>query len=342
MKTLHAALLATTLLPVGNFLHAEDQSIGVPVRVNGKPIVSSEVRDAVRQQEQLIRMHIQDPDAARARILAVRASALFSLMEHQLVLSEFEQSRGVIKPQYVEDSINNFIREKFGGDRKKFLKALAEADMTLAGFREEQEKMMIITSIRSQIVKNLPPPTPAQVEAWYGKNIEKFRGKDYVKFSTITIAKHIAGDAAATPASQKKFADEVRSQIRSTADFAQMARTHSVDAYAKAGGDRGLQERAELSPEIAGLVFDLKDGAVSKVVEIGEAYMILLCEAKQPGKVEPLDKLRPQIEKAVSNEMARDAMNRWLANLANRAIIQPENVKRDFLTWISRQQPAVE
>jgi peptidyl-prolyl cis-trans isomerase SurA len=342
MKILHLAFLASALLPLPGFLHAEEQSIGIPVRVNGKPIVSSEVRDAVQAQEHFIRLQTKDPDVARARILEVRASALFTLMERQLVLSEFEQARGSLKPRYVEDEIHNLIREKFGGDRKKFLHELANADMTLSGFREEREKMMIVTALRSQIVKNLPPPTPAQVEAFYRKHADKFRDKDYVKFSTITIPMHAVGDAAATPGSQKKLASEIRSQITSAADFAQMARTHSTDACAQSGGDRGLQERSELNTEIASVVFGLKNGAVSPVVEIGDSYMILLCEAKQPGKLEPLDKLRPQIEKAVAGELARDAVNRWLSGLASKAIIQPESVKRDFLAWIGRHQGAVE
>jgi hypothetical protein len=66
--------------------------------------------------------------------------------------------------------------------------------------------------------------------------------------------------------------------------------------------------------------------------------MIIYCEAKQLGKLESLDKLRPQIEKVISAEMGRDAVNRWLSGLAAKAIIQPENVRVKFLEWLEKQE----
>src|SRR5262245_43905530 len=97
------------------------ESYGIAVVVNGKPITTSEVREAVQAQEQLIRMTVKDEKSAQAKLAELRASALFALIERQLVLSEFEKLGGSIKPQYVEDDINNIIRESFEGDRNKFL-----------------------------------------------------------------------------------------------------------------------------------------------------------------------------------------------------------------------------
>jgi len=78
------------------------------------------------------------------------------------------------------------------------------------------------------------------------------------------------------------------------------------------------------------------------VVEVDASYMILFCEAKQPGSLEPIDKVRPQIEQAIAAERGREAVNRWLAGLANKAIIQPDTVKRDFLAWLGKQQRLVD
>lgn len=312
-------------------------SYGLAVVVNGKVITTSEVREAVQAQEQLIRMTIKDERAAQAKLAELRESALFALIERQLVLSEFEKLGGTIKPQYVEDDINNIIRESFEGDREKFLYELAKTGMTIKKFREQREKMMVVSVLRARQVKDLPPPTPAQVEAFYRKNADKFRDKDYIKFSTITIPKYPVGDANATPESQKKLAEELRTKITNGADFAQTAKSYSQDSRAETGGDWGLQERATLSREIADVAFSLKTGGISKVTEVGPNYMIIYCEAKQPGNQESLEKVRPQIEKVISAEMGRDAVNRWLSGLAAKAIIQPEKVRGDFLQWLGKQ-----
>lgn len=335
-QALFAFLAVLSPLAAGP-VFAETKTFGMAVVVNGKVITTSEVREAVQAQEQLIRMTIKDPRAADAKLAELREGALFALIERQLVLSEFEKLGGSIKPQYVDDDINNIIRESFEGNRERFLYELAKTGMTIKKFREQREKMMVVSVLRARQVKDLPPPTPAQVQNFYEKNASKFRDKDYIKFSTITIPKYPVGDANATPESQEKLAGEIRSKIASGADFSQMARTYSQDSRAEAGGDWGLQERATLSREIAEVAFALKTGGISKVTEVGPNYMIIYCEAKQPGNTEPLEKVRPQIEKMISSEMGRDAVNRWLSGLAVKAIIQPDNVRTEFLAWLNKQ-----
>jgi parvulin-like peptidyl-prolyl isomerase len=263
-----AAVLCSFFLLITCGLRAESQSYGIAVVVNGKPITTSEVRDAIQAQAQFIRMQIRDPKEADARLAALKSGALYALIERQLVLSEFEKAGMSIKSQYVDDNINDLIREKFAGDREKFLYELAKNNMTLKKFRDEREKAMIVQMFRTQQVKNLPPPTPSQVEGFYRKNAPKFREKSYIKFSTITVPKYPVGDANATPESQKKLAEEIRTKIANGADFAQMAKTYSQDSRADQGGSWGLQDSESINPQIAEAALALKPGTISKVVDV--------------------------------------------------------------------------
>jgi parvulin-like peptidyl-prolyl isomerase len=340
MNSRLAAVLCSIFLLITCGLRAESQSYGIAVVVNGKPITTSEVRDAIQAQAQFIRMQVKDPKEADARLAALKSGALFALIERQLVLSEFEKAGMSIKPQYIDDSINELIREKFAGDREKFLYELAKNNMTLKKFRDEREKMMIVGMFRTQQVKDLPPPTPSQVEGFYRKHASKFREKSYIKFSTITVPKYPVGDEKATPESQKKLAEELRTKIANGADFAQMAKTYSQDSRKDQGGSWGLQDSESINPIIAETALALKPGTVSKVVDVEVNYMIILCEAKQPGNLVSLEKVRPDIEGQITMEMGRDAVNRWLSGLASKAVIQPESVKSDFLKWLEKQEAA--
>jgi parvulin-like peptidyl-prolyl isomerase len=339
MKPIHLIpyLVAFILSSCVSLSIGQSATYGIAVVVNGEVITKSEVRDAVAAQEQLIRMTIKDPNEQQAKLGELRESALYSLIERQLILSEFTKLGGSIRSEYVEDDVNSIIRENFEGNREKFLYELAKNGMTMKKFREQRQKMMIVSVLRSRQVKDLPPPTPAQVDAFYQKNADKFRDKDFIKFSTITIPKYPVGDSTATSESQKKLALEIRSKVSSGADFATMAKTYSQDSRAELGGDWGLQERKTLSPELADVAFALKAGSVSKVTELGSNYMIIYCEAKQPGNLEPLEKVRPMIERAIQSEMGKEAVTRWINSLAKKAIIQPDDVKTGFLEWIQKQ-----
>jgi parvulin-like peptidyl-prolyl isomerase len=312
-------------------------SNGIAAVVNGKVVTRLEVREAVEAQEQLIRMTVRDPNEQQARLSTLREGALYALIERQLVLSEFDKLGGSIKPEYIDDDINGIIRDNFEGNRDKFLAELAKTGLSLKKFREQRQKTMVVSVLRARQVKDLAPPTPAQVEQFYRKNADKFRDKDYIKFSTITIPKYPIGSSGASPESQRKLAEEIRGKVTSGADFANLARTYSQDSRAETGGDWGLQERASLSKEIADVAFPLKVGGVSRVMEIGANYMIIYCEAKQPGNMEPLEKVRPQIERVIQNEQGRNAINRWLSGLAGKAVIQPDSVRKSFLDWLTKQ-----
>ncbi len=341
---LTSAFLTLSLMHLGSPLSIGETVNGIAAVVNGKVITRSEVREAVEAQEQMIRMTIRDTAEAQSRLAELHDKSLDALIERELVLSEFEKMGGAIKAEYVEDEINNIVRQNFGGDRDKFIVELTKSGMTLKRFRDLQEKMIIVQVMKQRQIKELTPPTPAEVDAFYSKNAEKFRDKDYIKMSTITIPKYPAGDSAASPESQKKIIEELRTKITGGAEFAQMARTYSQDSRASSGGlwtgeagSADFIERSTMDKSIAEVAFALKTGGISKVLDIGPSYMLILCEAKRPGTSTPLDKVRPDIEKFIKSERGRGALNGWLASLARKSTIQPDNVRDTFLRHVANK-----
>lgn len=334
-----ASLLALVSLVAGASCASAQNSYKVEVVINGRPIISSEVREAIASQEQIIRMTVRDAAEQQRKLAELHESALYSLIERQLVLSEFDKLGGTIKSQYIDDDVNSVIRENFDGDRQKFLQELARSKMTLRKFRDQRKDMMVISVLRARQIRDLPPPAPAQVEAYYRKHEDQFREKGFIKFRTITIPKYPVGDSSATPEAQHKLIEELRTKILNGADFATLARDYSQDSRAEEGGDWGLQERSTLNKDLADVAFALNPGDISRVIEISANYMLISCEAKQSGKLTPLDEVRPQIERVIKSEMGREALNRWISSLAARASIQPEHVRKGFMDWILNKKP---
>lgn len=344
ISLVNTAALALLIMHLSSAMSLGESNNGIAAVVNGKVITRSEVREAIEAQEQMIRMTIRDTAEQQARLSELHDKSLDALIERELVLSEFDKMGGTIKPEYVEDEINNLVRSNFANDRSKFITELTKSGMTLKKFRDLQEKMIIVQIMKQRQIKGLTPPTPAEVDAFYSKNSEKFREKDYIKMSTLTIPKYPGGDSAATPASQKKIIEEIRTKIAGGAEFAQMARTYSQDSRAANGGtwsgesgNADFIERSSLDKSIAEVAFALKQGAVSQVVDIGPSYMLILCDAKRPGTSTPLDKVRPDIEKFIKSERGRGALNGWLASLARKSTIQPDSVRDTFLKRVSNK-----
>ena len=304
---------------------AATRSNGIAAVVNGKPITISELNDTVTAQRQMIIMRFQnDPAGLQKELKALETAALDNLIDRELILSEFQKIGGTIKPQYVEDDINNLIRDQFKGDRNLFVTELAKSGMTMKKFKELRQKMIIVQVMRGQKAGRRLPPTPKEVEAFYNKNADKFRDKDMLKISTITIPK-FTGEAGSTPETQKKLAEELREKVKGGADFASTAKTYSQDSRAENGGEWDWMERKLMDKTIADAAFSLSNGGLSEVVSTDAAYIIIYLDAKKPGAVTPLEKVRPEIERAIEAESSRDALEEWLQSLRKKATIRKVN-----------------
>ncbi len=300
---------------------AQSSSNGIAAVVNGNVITKSEVREAVNAQEQMLRFQFQnDPTVLQREVANLRATALDSLIDRELVLAEFKRLGAQIKAQWVDDDINSIIRESFKGNRDAFVKELAGSGMTLKKFREMREKMMIVQAMRGKVGTNNVPATPREVEEYYQKNISKWREGGAIKISTITLPKFTGGDS--TPEKQKKLAEELRRKVVGGADFATIARTYSQDSHAENGGAWDWMPRDQMKPSIATVAFDLKTGGISNVLEEEGAYIIIACDAVKHGNAKPLSEVRDEVERLISADRSKTVLDKWMDGLRKRAVIK--------------------
>ena len=142
------------------------------------------------------------------------------------------------------------LRDSFKGDRGAFVMELAKTGMTLKKFRALREKMIIVQVMRGRYAAEQAPPTPLEVRDYYEKNIDRYRDKDMIKISTITVPK-FTGDASSTEASQLKFAKELRSKGVGGCAFKETAKTSSQDTWSEDGGSGTSKDRTPTQKSIA-------------------------------------------------------------------------------------------
>ena len=316
-------LSTACLLLFADLAFGQTYSNGVAALVQGKPITRSEVRDTVKAQEQIIMaMHGgTDPERMKREIEQTRATALDALIDRELILIEFTKIGGVIKPQYVDDQINNIVREAFKGDRDALVTELAKAGMSIKKFRDMQEKNIIASVMKAKKAGDMPPANPQEVEEYYQNNLDKWRVGDQIKISTISIPK-FSGETGATPESQKKLAQEIRSKLLKGGDFATLARSYSQDSRAEFGGAWDWMPRTELDPTIANTAMNLKTGGVSEMLDKETSYIIVACDAKKLGEAPGIEKVRGDIQKMIQQEKSKKAIDDWMAQLRKKAVIR--------------------
>ncbi len=314
------ALLAGAFSPV--FSPAAEEVNGLAAVVNGKPITKSEVRNAVQAQAFLLtQQYPAGGEEFREAVSKLESEALQDLIDRELILSEFEKNGGVLKKQYLDEAIDGFIRDRFGGDRTKFLDELKKTGMTNKLFRELREKMLIVQYMRAGETRNIPPPTPGERDDYYNENKDQFREKSFVKLRTVTMPKY-TGNPAITVEDQRKLAEEIRRRLVNGADFASEAKTYSADSAAEEGGDRGWIGDGQLNKRLTAAAFAMKDDQISDVIEDPSSFYILWVEGKQLGKLPPRSELEDTLNKLVLQKKRAAAEKKWIDGLREKANIR--------------------
>jgi peptidyl-prolyl cis-trans isomerase D len=147
--------------------------------------------------------------------------------------------------------------------------------------------------------------TSKEVENYYQNNPEKFGQPKRVKVRHILI-KSESKDPEALAKARKK-AESIREEAVKGKDFAQLAKQYSEDPGTKdQGGDLGYITRGQVVPEFEEAAFSLKAGGISNVVQTPYGFHILKVDEIQEARVEPLEKVKDQIQTLLRTRKARE------------------------------------
>jgi peptidyl-prolyl cis-trans isomerase SurA len=291
---------------------------GIAAIVNGDIITYSQVRGLSMPRERLLRTQYHGEELEK-QIQEARKLALKDLIDRQLIVQSFHKEKFELPEHFVDDRINDIIREDFGGDRNTFIKTLQAQNYSLTEFKRNEMDKIIVAAMRSKNVKRVTSISPAKVMDYYKQHRSELTAKEQVKLRMIMIPTHAAdGNQAA----QKAIAEEILGKLADGAPFDRMAQMYSEDATRDSGGDWGWIDRKTLAPELEKVAFNLPPGRVSHVIELGTNFYILKVEEKRGGETPSFAKMRPEIEKKLIQEEEQKQQELWIAGLRQKAYIR--------------------
>jgi peptidyl-prolyl cis-trans isomerase D len=150
-----------------------------------------------------------------------------------------------------------------------------------------------IEAMRSKVVVS-----PADLERAYNENFDQYTTPDEIRASHILLKTEGKEEAAV-----KAQAEEIVTQARGGADFAELARKRSEDeATAPQGGDLDFFGRGRMVPEFDEVAFKLEPGAISDPVRTQYGFHVIKLTEKKPGTTRSLDEVRQQLTEQLSFE----------------------------------------
>ena len=150
-------------------------------------------------------------------------------------------------------------------------------------------------------LQNAFNPSDAEVQAYYDNNTGRYTQPTNLRTSHILLRTEGKDEAAVLAQAQ-----ELATQAREGADFAELARQYSEDEGTKeAGGDLGPIERGQMVPEFEGAAFALAQDEVSDPVSSMFGIHVIKATEKSGGESQTIDEVRESIVQLLKQESAQ-------------------------------------
>ncbi|HEY1209916.1 MAG TPA: peptidylprolyl isomerase [Terracidiphilus sp.] len=182
----------------------------------------------------------------------------------------------------------------------------------------EQRKITYFAFTPNELPGGTPQPTQQEIQQYFNAHLSEYSVPEQARSRHILI-KVAPGADARTDAAAKAKADALLKQIKSGANFADLARKNSEDSSKEMGGELGFFRRGATVPEFEKALFNQKIGD-TEIVKSQFGYHILQVEERQPEHHQSLDEVRPAIVATLVRLKATAAEENYARALTSEAI----------------------
>lgn len=299
----------------GPRVHAESEVVdGIEAVVHDSVITLQQIDSITKPEADIIQQQYgYGSDAYQKKITGLRSSVFTSLIERQLVLSYFKTLTNKVNESILNQIVMDEIHDQHS-DRVQLTKDLQRQGLTFEDFRQRVRDGLIY---RELIHENVPEPiiSPQKVENYYQSHHDDYKLADQVKMRMIVLNKASAADEA------RKRGEEILSQLKGGASFAEMAMVNSEGSQRKDGGETGWEDISEVNQILVKDLNKLKPGEYSGVVETPEAFFLLLLEDRHPAHVKSLSEVRDDVEKTLKSQEMERLRKKWIERLRAKTYI---------------------
>ena len=260
----------------------------------------------VYKGEELIRM-LED----------VREKILKQLIEDRLIFSEAKKLNITVEEKEIDARVDE-MRSKVGSERE-LENVLNEQNLTLDELRARYKEKIMIRKLIDQKIGAKIIITPLEVKNYYNGNKDSFMQAEEIKLRTILIKpkKEQGGEAG----SLELMRDLVK-RLKEGCDFEGLAKEYSDDPGAGEGGLMGYVKKGDLMPQIEEIVFKLKEGEITGIIQSPLGYHVFKVDEKRIRRMKELAEVRQDIEEYLYRAKANQRLKGWIDSLAKSAYIE--------------------
>ena len=207
-----------------------------------------------------------------------------------------------VSDEAVDKRIDQYIKERHQGDKKKF-----DAELKSQGLSPEQARDIISANLVQEAIFNKVTKdvkvNDEQVKAYYDKNKAQYGTPE------TRAVRHVL-------VKEKALADDLYAQLKAGGNWNAIAKKHSQDPASKNQGGKMTATKGQLVPEFEQTAFTIGDNGISKPVKTQYGWHII--QALGPVKKSestPFAQVQEAIRQQLLQENRNKEMEKWVADM---------------------------
>ena len=159
------------------------------------------------------------------------------------------------------------------------------------------------------------------------EEIKKFydeHQKEFVRPEQVVLAEIFLSTTGKTPEEMAVIehkAEDYLNRLKKGEEFSEMAKRYSEGSTAKEGGPLGTFERGQLEKQLEDVTFTLNKGALTDVIQTKTGFEILKVVDRYQSGLQPLEKVRREIEGEIYMKKMQPTLREYLAQLREESYV---------------------
>ncbi len=313
---------------------ADSDADKLAVTINGVDILESEIEKLAKPQlERIAKQSTQLPPAfVEQYAKQLRDQFIEQTIRRHLLDEKVKEANIVITDEEVMSMINEIAssqREPLS--LEEFKKKMEEYGQSFDEVKVEVREGLARNKFMEVHWAGKINVTEEDAQKYYQENSKQFETPEQVRASHILIKPEFIDpniDPNADPNEAKAIArtktEGLLKQLKDGADFAELAKSHSICPMAPQGGDLGFFPRGQMTAPFENTAFELEIGKISEIVETEYGYHIIKVTDHKDASTTAFDQAKDDIIKQLTQTKQSELAEEYIETLkAGAKIVYP-------------------
>jgi foldase protein PrsA len=271
--------------------------------VGDKAITKSEFDDLVQYAKRSYGTQKRPfPKVGTPEYVQIRDQAIALLVQRAQFEVKAKELGVDVSDKAVDKRIDEYVKERHGGNQKKFEDELKQQGLSDAQARDIIRGNLVQEGIYKKVTSDVKIDDKA-IKDYYAKNKTKYGTPE------TRVVRHVL-------VKDRALAKRLYSQLKAGGDWNAIAKKYSQDPASKNQGGKMTATRGQLVPEFEEVAFSLAKNQVSIPVKTQYGWHIIQALSKtKKGTTTPFNQVKEAIRQQLAQDKKNKEMEKWVADM---------------------------